>query len=312
MKPFQGCYYLGAYRAFASVEDAFLLIHSVSSCSWGALALHQMGRADSIRQGCTMMHQNEIIFGGERKLRDALEILKEHAPARAYVLNGCPSDMIHDDIQAVIDDAQCPFPVYWMNTAGYCGSMRQGYIDAMCFLARKLPRCERKDAAPSVNLVGISLDDFRAEADVESIRRMLEPEVKLNATLPMLDGASMERFGAASLNIVFQGFEAVGEALKEALGIAASATESCRYTSSCSPWPEASSISAASLAMRWKRLGFFFVIRWMRFLRSMSFWKGLVMPSSRSENRVPVARNRPMITSRAQHSEVVISPPSFS
>ena len=219
MKPFQGCYYLGAYRAFASVEDAFLLIHSVSSCSWGALALHQMGRADSIRQGCTMMHQNEIIFGGERKLRDALEILKEHAPARAYVLNGCPSDMIHDDIQAVIDDAQCPFPVYWMNTAGYCGSMRQGYIDAMCFLARKLPRCERKDAVPSVNLVGISLDNFRAEADVESIRRMLEPEVKLNATLPMLDGASMERFGAASLNIVFQGFEAVGEALKEALGM---------------------------------------------------------------------------------------------
>lgn len=219
MKPFQGCYYLGAYRAFAGVGDAFLLIHSVSGCSWGALALHQMGHADSIRQGCTMMHQNEIIFGGERKLRDALEILKEHAPTRVYVLNGCPSDMIHDDIQAVIDDAQCPFPVYWMNTAGYCGSMRQGYIDAMCFLAQNLPRCERKSCAPSVNLVGISLDDFRSEADVRSIRRMLEPEVILNAAFPMLDGVSMERFGTASLNIVFRGFEAVGEALKEALNM---------------------------------------------------------------------------------------------
>lgn len=219
MKPFQGCYYLGAYRAFASVEDAFLIVHSVSGCAWGALALHQMGRADSIRQGCTMMHQNEVIFGGEQKLSDALEILKEHAPKRAFVLNGCPSDMIHDDIQAVIDAANCSFSVKWMNTAGYCGSMRQGYIDAMCFLARNLERCTEKSDAPSVNLIGISLDDYRAEADVESIRRMFEPEVRLNAALPMLDEAGMARFGAAWLNVVLRGFETVGEALKDALGM---------------------------------------------------------------------------------------------
>ena len=30
MKPFQGCYYLGAYRALSSVQDAFLLLHSKS------------------------------------------------------------------------------------------------------------------------------------------------------------------------------------------------------------------------------------------------------------------------------------------
>lgn len=219
MKPFQGCYYLGAYRAFVSVKNAFLLVHSVSGCSWGALALHQMGRQDAVRQACTMMHEHEVVFGGEQKLRDALEILKNHSPERVYVLNGCPSDMIHDDIQGVIDAADCPFPVKWMNTAGYCGSMRQGYMDAMCFLARNLPNGALKSDMPSVNLVGISLDDFKAEADTESIRSMLEPEVKLNATLPMLDGAQMERFSAAHLNLVFRGFEAVGGALKASLGM---------------------------------------------------------------------------------------------
>lgn len=219
MKPFQGCYYLGAYRAFASVEDAFVIVHSVSGCSWGALALRQMGRADAIRQGCTMMHQNEIIFGGEEKLREALEILKAHRPKRAYVLNGCPSDMIHDDIQAVIDGANCPFPVHWMNTAGYCGSMRQGYIDAMRYLAQTLPRCAERDDAPSVNLIGIAQDDYRSQADTQSIRRMLEPQVRFNATMPMMDESAMQRFGRARLNVVFRGFEAVGEALKAALGM---------------------------------------------------------------------------------------------
>lgn len=219
MKPFQGCYYLGAYRAFSSVKDAFLLVHSVSGCSWGALAIHQLGRQDDVRQACTMMHENGIVFGGEQKLRDALEILKSHSPERVYVLNGCPSDMIHDDIQGVIEAADCPFPVQWMNTAGYCGSMRRGYIDAMCFLARNLPAGTPKTEIPSVNLIGISLDDYRAEADVESIRRMLEPTVKLNATLPMLDGVQMECFSGAHLNIVFRGFEEVGDALKESLGM---------------------------------------------------------------------------------------------
>lgn len=218
MKPFQGCYYLGAYRAFASVKGAFLLIHSVSGCSWGALALHQMGRQDDIRQGCTMMHENEVVFGGEQKLADALEILKQHAPERAFVLNGCPSDMIHDDIQAVIDEADCPFPVLWMNTAGYCGSMRQGYLDAMVFLARHLPKVQRSETL-SVNLIGVSTDDYRARADLESVRHMLEPEVRVNAALPTLDGASMERFSAARLNVVFRGFESVGEALRESLGM---------------------------------------------------------------------------------------------
>lgn len=217
MKPFQGCYYLGAYRSLSSVKDAFLLIHSVSGCSWGALALHQMGRADDVRQACTMMHENEIIFGGEGKLRDALKILKKHSPKRVFVLNGCPADMIHDDIQGCIDGENCPFPVRWMNTAGYCGSMRQGFIDTMCFLASDLPPCSGKTPEPSVNLIGIAEDDFRSEADAESIRRMLEPKVCLNAMLPMLTEKTMQRFGRAWINVVLRGYEAVGETLKAVL-----------------------------------------------------------------------------------------------
>ena len=47
MKPFQGCYYLGAHRAFSGVKSAFLVVHSVSGCAWGALALrHLRDRAD--------------------------------------------------------------------------------------------------------------------------------------------------------------------------------------------------------------------------------------------------------------------------
>ena len=88
----------------------------------------------------------------------------------------------------------------------------------MVFLARHLPKVQRSEAL-SVNLIGVSTDAYRARADLESVRHMLEPEVRVNAALPTLDGASMERFSAARLNVVFRGFESVGEALRESLGM---------------------------------------------------------------------------------------------
>ncbi|MBR4691776.1 MAG: nitrogenase component 1 [Oscillospiraceae bacterium] len=219
MKPGQGCFYLGAYRAFVSVKDAFLLVHSVSGCSWGALALRQMGRQDDVRQAGTMVHEREIVFGGEGKLREALEILKARRPKRVFVLNGCPTDMIRDDIEGVIRQAACPFPVHWFNTAGYRGSMREGYIAAMCRLVPLLEDGGKRDPR-AVNLVGISADDYRGETDLAAIRKMLEPETRLNAALPMLTEEGIRRWGEAGLNIVFRGFEAVGEALKQRFGTA--------------------------------------------------------------------------------------------
>ncbi|MBQ5437261.1 MAG: nitrogenase component 1 [Firmicutes bacterium] len=224
MIPTQGCFYLGAYRAFSSFRDAFLLIHSVSGCSWGALAFHQMGRQDDVRQACTMIHENEVVFGGEDKLASGLEILKSHRPQRVFVLNGCPADMIKDDIQSVIDEAGCPFPVHWMDTAGYMGSAREGFISAMRYMAKLAEKPEdagaRADrAVPSVNLIGIALDDPRSDADTEAIRRMLEPKVRLNACLPMLTEESLKRFADADLNLVLKGFEPVGEDLRERLGM---------------------------------------------------------------------------------------------
>lgn len=90
----------------------------------------------------------------------------------------------------------------------------------MIFLARHLEKCPPVKGTPSVNLIGISVDDYRSRSDIESIRRMLEPKVKLNAVLPMMDETAMARFAGATLNVVFRGFEAVGEALKDALGMA--------------------------------------------------------------------------------------------
>lgn len=218
MTPQQGCWYLGAYRAAIGVSDAFLLVHSVTGCAWGALSFHQCGRQGDIRQGCTMVHEREVVYGGERKLAEALALLKPHPLSLAFVLTGCPTGMIHDDVAAVIEQAHCPFPVYALDSAGYRGSARQGYLATLVQLAGLADPEARPADGPSVNLIGLSLDDYKSASDVEAIRRMLEPCIRLNAVLPYLDSTQLSRLGEAHLNLVLRGFEAVGEALQRRLG----------------------------------------------------------------------------------------------
>ena len=80
------------------------------------------------------MHEHEVVFGGEQSC-GMLEILKNHSPERVYVLNGCPSDMIHDDIQVC---NRCGLPVsVKCITPGYCEA-RARVMLMPCF-SRNLP-----------------------------------------------------------------------------------------------------------------------------------------------------------------------------
>jgi nitrogenase molybdenum-iron protein beta chain len=71
----------------------------------------------------------------------------------------------------------------------------------------------------SVNLIGLYSDDFMADADLASIRSMLaHSEISVNAVVPYDSYHNLQNIASSALNLVFEGFEPIGEALRRRFG----------------------------------------------------------------------------------------------
>ena len=84
----------------------------------------------SLRQTCTVISDSDVVFSGEasleRAVRSALELFR---PAALFVVSGCVSEMIGDDVSGVLarisgDNGTplflgpCPLPLWPDSSAG--------------------------------------------------------------------------------------------------------------------------------------------------------------------------------------------------
>ncbi len=163
--------FFGAYRAFSGIKDAVVLNHAPVGCNWGAGMFKTISNQADVRQACTVMHEREVIFGGEESLRRALERADKlyNAPLLLVIAGNVPS-IIGDDVEGIIDSLPLKKDVVWMEAAGFSGSMRSGYEEALLRLAPLMDECDMTEG--SVNLIGFCPDDFKVEADVKEIKRV--------------------------------------------------------------------------------------------------------------------------------------------
>ena len=101
MRPASGCKLFGAYQALGGIQDGVVLLHSVVGCNFGSMSLHVAQDMRDIRQTCTVISDSDVVFSGEasleRAVRSALELFQ---PSVLFVVSGCVSEMIGDDIRA--------------------------------------------------------------------------------------------------------------------------------------------------------------------------------------------------------------------
>ncbi|MDD3565897.1 MAG: nitrogenase component 1, partial [Methanothrix sp.] len=186
--------FFGAFRAFSGITDAVVLSHSPVGCNWGTGIFNNFSNQPDIRHACTVVHEREIVFGGEEALKKALALADEiYDRSLLVVISGDVPSIIGDDVQAVIDSVSSDEDVLWLEAAGYSGSMRDGYEDALLKLGSLMK--ERGVVERSVNLIGFCPDDFKVHADIKEITRIMEDlGVKLNCTLSI---CSFEELRAA-------------------------------------------------------------------------------------------------------------------
>ncbi|WP_028986275.1 nitrogenase iron-molybdenum cofactor biosynthesis protein NifE [Thermicanus aegyptius] len=127
-----GCSFDGAQIALLPIADAAHLVHGPLGCSgnsWegrGSLSsgphLYQYGLTTDLKE-------SEIIFGGEKKLREAIgEIMERFSPPAVFVYSTCVTALIGDDLEAICreETRKWGVPVIPVNSPGFVGSKNLG------------------------------------------------------------------------------------------------------------------------------------------------------------------------------------------
>ena len=129
----RSCAYDGARVVLMPITDVIHLVHGPIACagnSWDNRGARSSGSQLYRRGFTTEMLQNDVIFGGEKKLYKAIQELAVRYPeAKAiFVYATCVTAMTGDDIEAVCTAAQekVAIPVIPVNTPGFIGDKNIG------------------------------------------------------------------------------------------------------------------------------------------------------------------------------------------
>jgi len=127
-----GCAFDGAKIALQPITDVAHLIHGPIGCeghSWDARGSKSSGPLLYRTSFTTAMSEQDIVFGGEKHLYQAIkEIVKKHNPPAVFVYQTCVPAMIGDDLEAVCRAAakKVGRPVIPINAPGFVGSKNLG------------------------------------------------------------------------------------------------------------------------------------------------------------------------------------------
>ncbi len=130
----RSCAYDGARVVLMPITDVIHLVHGPIACagnSWDNRGARSSGSLLYRRGFTTEMLENDVVFGGEKKLyRAILELAARHRDeAKAiFVYATCVTAMTGDDVEAVCAAAseKVPMPVIPVNTPGFIGDKNIG------------------------------------------------------------------------------------------------------------------------------------------------------------------------------------------
>jgi nitrogenase molybdenum-cofactor synthesis protein NifE len=160
----RSCAYDGARVVLMPVTDVIHLVHGPIACagnSWDNRGARSSGSQLYRRGFTTEMQQNDVVFGGEKKLYRAILDLAERYAGEAkavFVYATCVTAMTGDDLEAVCKAAQAkvPIPVIPVNTPGFIGDKNIGNrLAGEILLERVIGTAEPETVTDyDVNLIG--------------------------------------------------------------------------------------------------------------------------------------------------------------
>ena len=205
----RSCAYDGARVVLMPITDVAHLVHGPIACagnSWDNRGARSSG-SQLFRRGLTTdIMENDVIYGGEEKLKESiLEIATKHDPKAIFVYATCVSSLIGDDVDKVCQEAEAELtiPVIAVNCPGFLGDKNIGNrIAGEVLFERVIGTGEGSDEKIplSINLIGeynIAGDIWGVIPDLKNLGITLQTAITGDAKFEDLRSAHR-----ASLNVL--------------------------------------------------------------------------------------------------------------
>jgi nitrogenase molybdenum-iron protein beta chain len=236
-RPRYFCSFGGALSTLEALPDTIPILHAAAGCAgsiaWGqngGSGLQVGGYCGGLAVPSSNVGEREVIFGGAERLTEQIRHTLEIMDGSLFVvLTSCVTEIIGDDVQAVVsrfrnENAVPGADVIFARTGGFKGNSYYGYDIVMSAIAKQFVTEAPAKKKRAVNVLGIVpyMDSFW-RGNLEGIRATLELlGLEVNTYFTEDDTLDAVRSsGGAELNIVVSdlyGLEAA-EAYKEIHGI---------------------------------------------------------------------------------------------
>jgi light-independent protochlorophyllide reductase B subunit len=208
------CRLFGTIKAISNIKNSAIVVHGPKGCVYHINYIMGMRGDKPSNVYSTCMDENDVIFGAEEKLKDAIEELDaELTPDLLAVLSCCASSIIGEDVERAVRDVATRAMVIGIESGGFEGDYRTGYSETLKRLVDVLVQDPANIDRAAVNLIGM----LRGGPDLKELKKVLAlASLRVNAVLTA--DATLQQIrdiGSAALNIVV--CEATGREAAELL-----------------------------------------------------------------------------------------------
>ena len=208
------CRLFGTIKAISNIKNSVIVVHGPKGCVYHINYIMGMRGDKPSNVYSTCMDENDVIFGAEEKLKEAIEELDtELNPDLLAVLSCCASSIIGEDVERAVQDVDTRATVIGIESGGFEGDYRTGYSETLKRLVEVLVQDHDTIDRSAVNLIGM----LRGGPDLKELKKLFAlAGLRVNAVLTA-DATlqQIKELGCAALNIVV--CEATGREAAELL-----------------------------------------------------------------------------------------------
>ena len=157
----RACVFCGSRVVLYPIADALHLVHGPIGCATYTWDIRgSVSSGPELHRLCfsTDLREEDIIYGGERKLAAAVrELAGKHKPKAVFVYCTCIVGVIGDDVDAVCKKAgqELGIPVIPVHSVGFAGTKKDGYKAACKALSQIVGTDDSGEVSPlSINILG--------------------------------------------------------------------------------------------------------------------------------------------------------------
>ncbi|MCW4018759.1 MAG: nitrogenase component 1 [Candidatus Bathyarchaeota archaeon] len=208
----------GIVAAFEGISDAYTMLNSPIGCKHplsynvDVLGSHVNSEDNAYadfyfgqrRLPCTYTDEQDFVYGTEKKIARAIQLLDLKAYGLIGVINHSGTALIGDDLCRIIQESGIKTRTMVVDSSGFTGTYADGFKTGAIKILERLARTPKEKLPKSVNLIGPTVFHYNWASDVVELKRALRT-IGVEVVSVICAGekiANLERASEAALNLV--------------------------------------------------------------------------------------------------------------